>query len=210
MMFTKTAIVCRATKRVASADLVTKGRMHIDMLSGNPAFPELQSALPPLAAACDKLDAADQVYVFNKGRSDLIGRDFAHQEVVRLIGLLAANVQGMSRGDHELVNSTGFAIKRKRQPSQIPAAPGKLRTRYSPFLGCVELLWAAVKYRFAYQVWINMGDTNNARDWHVIATTTKNHFLVTDLPERNCSFRIVALGVLGDSPSSNVITAKAA
>lgn len=210
-MYTRTATICHGTKRVPSPALVEKGRTHVAMMSANPAFTDPRPTLQEVAAACDALEAASQVYEFNKGRLDLVARNAAHARLRLLIISLAAYVQATCGSDASTIRSAGFAIKRKRGPSAPVTAPDDMRARRSILPGGIDLRWGGVKGKKLYAVYINQGDPGRPEDWSKLLQTTKNYCTVTELvTDKPYTFRVAALGVLGEGPVSDIATAKAA
>jgi len=210
-MYTRTATICHGTKRVPSPALVEKGRTHVALMSANPAFPDPRPTLQEVATACDELDAASQVYEFNKGRLDLVARNAAHARLRLLIIGLAAYVQATCGSDASTIRSAGFEIKRKRAPSQPMTAPGDVRAKRAELPGCIDLRWGAVKGRRLYEVQICTGDPSQATCWALLFQTSKNHCTVPHLTsDRPYTFRVHAIGVLGAGPMSDIATAKAA
>ncbi|MBK8498959.1 MAG: fibronectin type III domain-containing protein [Flavobacteriales bacterium] len=208
-MIQNTLTVVFGTKRLPADQLVAKGRNHVHMIMGNPRFPELQTLLPPLATACDVLDAADQHYRFNRGRVDRVKRNKAQALVVMLINRLGNGVRVYSHNDREAILSAGFTAKRKRQPSQPMPAPPRLRATPTEHTGTVRLNWGGVRNKRAYRIEFNLGDISDAVGWKDLLDTGRNHCIIPHLPPGAfCSFRVSAIGALGPGPVSDVATVK--
>ncbi|MBK6753425.1 MAG: hypothetical protein IPG69_07460 [Flavobacteriales bacterium] len=135
------SIVRLDTKRLPAGEMVTRGRNHVRLLTGDPVFAGLQYMLPDLEDACDELDAPNRVYQFNRGRQDLVLRNSAYDRLKWKIRELAGMVQSLSHGDASLIRSAGFEVRKKRQPSQAMPAPQNLRTLHTPYPGCIKLRW---------------------------------------------------------------------
>ncbi|MBK7270912.1 MAG: hypothetical protein IPI07_15850 [Flavobacteriales bacterium] len=75
--------------RVTATALVEKGRNHVTMMTGNPAFlapnPTPEPSLVALTDACNALDAANQAYAFNKGKLEKEARDLAYENLKVII-----------------------------------------------------------------------------------------------------------------------------
>ncbi|MEO8589556.1 MAG: fibronectin type III domain-containing protein [Flavobacteriales bacterium] len=210
-MYTSTPLVCHGTKRLSAAELVVRGRNHVSTMTGNPAFPHPLPSLAEVAAACDELDHASQVFEFNRGRMDLSTRNLAHERLRRLIICLAGYVQGHCRGDRSIVRSAGFVTKHKRSASMPMAIPGGVRAERADHPGCIDLRWDAVKGRKMYTIQFTDGDPSNEEGWRQLTLTSKNHFTATGLEsDRAYTFRILAFGALGYGPPSDISIAKAA
>ena len=209
-MYTRYALVCRGTKGLSAVELVNKGRLHVTHLTDNPAFPDPMPSLVEIDEACDTLERASQVFEFNRGRVDKITRDDASTHLVQLLRRLAGYVQATCNGDHLLVRSTGFEVKKSRQPSEPMSAPLSVVAHRSVFPGQIDLRWSAVRNRRSYRVWITDGDPNDPTLWRVLGHTSRNHLNVEGLPSDVVhTFRVEAFGVLGYSPLSDIAAAKA-
>lgn len=202
-------IVVIGTKRVPPDKLAAKGRNHVRLLTGNPLFPELQTLLPPLAAACNEVDNVQQHYAFNRGRTDLVNRNNAQAWVVTLIRRLGAGVQTYAHGNREAILSAGFDTKRKHSRSQPMPAPPRLRARRTAYPGTVRLNWGGVRNKRSYFIEFTLGDIRDGATWRHLDSTGYNYYTATNLPsDAIVSFRITALGALGPGPVSDVATVK--
>ncbi|MBK8341574.1 MAG: fibronectin type III domain-containing protein [Flavobacteriales bacterium] len=192
------SIVRVGTKRLPAGELVTRGRNHVRLLTGNPDFAGLQHMLPELEVACEELDLANRVYEFNKGRQDLFLRDSAYEELRQNIRNLAGMVQSLSHGDASLIRSAGFEVRKKRQPSQPMPAPQNLRTLHTRYPGCIELRWNGVKNRRIYKVFMTEGDPAQLENYEMIKVTARNYFTIEHLASGSTyTFRVVATGRTG-------------
>jgi hypothetical protein len=197
------------TKRLPPAELVERGRLHVSMLTGNPQFPDPNNLIPQLAEACDVLDRSSQLATFNRGRYDIITRNSDYARVTFLIRQVGGLVSANAGGSVELITSTGFEVKTKRQPSQPLPAPARVVAKRTPFPGCIELRWSAVRNRRLYEVQIQ--DPARPDGWKPLAQISRNHLTIEHLQSNVVhTFRVVAIGALGASPVSGIATAKAA
>ena len=202
-------IVTKGTKRMQPADLVSTARNHVRLISGNPAYPELQARLPAIILACHDLEQADVHYQFNKGRVDLVKRDAAFRRLRRLIDELGAAMQAYARNDRELIVGAGFDVKQKRQPSQPMTAPPRLTATCTAYAGHIRLNWGAVKNRYLYAVWYTTGDPNDPASWKLLLQLSKHYHTAEHLTSDVVYFfRVSAIGVLGEGPMSDVASAK--
>lgn len=204
-------IVVNGTKRLPAADLVTKGRNHVRLISGNPAYPDLQSYLPPIVLACHTLEKAEIHYQFNKGRVDRVTRNTAYRKLRLLIDGLGAALQAYAHNDRELIVGAGFGVKQKRQPSQPMTAPPELRAWCTDYPGCIKLHWGRVKNKRMYHLWYATGDPNDPDAWQLLAIVSPNHYTAEQLASDVVHyFRVSALGALGEGPWSDLASAKPA
>ncbi len=199
------------TKRMPPAELLVQGRNHYEQIAGAPVFTALHPWLPDLKAACDRLHAALLAFANNPGPRELSHRNQAYTELKNEITRFGAGVQSCSNGDPFIIGAAGFAVKLKRQASQPMPAPVRVVARRTGFPGNIQVRWGAVKNRYIYNVWYTKSDPTIAEDWQLLTATTKNHCLAEGLEsDQVYTFRVVAIGVLGESPMSDIATAKAA
>ncbi|MEO8068115.1 MAG: fibronectin type III domain-containing protein [Flavobacteriales bacterium] len=208
-MPTKVQTIVRGTKRLSGTALVVKGRNHVRMISGNPAYPELQALMPPLAAECDMLDAVSVRYEFNKGRIDLATRNASILRMRLLIDQLAGTVTTYAHDSVAYILGTGFDVKGKRSPSQPMAAPANLRAKPTAYPGRIDLRWGGVRNKIIYIIEHAISDPNNPDSWQRLHATSSNYCSAINLQSDVVySFRLRAVGVLGAGPLSDVATAK--
>jgi hypothetical protein len=198
-------------KRLPAVDLVARGRMHVEKMQGNPVFPDPTPGLAEVTAACDLLETRDMVYRFNRGRGDLLLMRSAYANLYHQIRCLAAYVQAVSHSDPRLMVQAGFFPRMKRQPPQPMPAPQWVRSIRTMKTGQVHLLWAGVKGRRSYQVWMNASSDGAESGWQRCAVTSKNQITLDGLPSREgFSFPVEAIGAYGVGPASPVCRVMAA
>ncbi len=203
--------VVRGTKRLSAAALVSKGRNHVRMISGNPAYPELQVFMAPLAAECDTLDAVSMYHAFNKGRIELEGRNKGMAVVCRLIDQLAGAVTTHANNDLIYIIGTGFDVKQKGGTSKPLPAPANMRATRTAYPGVIKLQWGGVPNRIIYIIEYATSDPGLPDSWQRLDSTTLVSYDAVNLQsDIHYFFRVRAVGVAGVSPVSDLATAKAA
>lgn len=197
--------------RVGFEALVDKTRTNVSKLTGNAAFPTPIPALATVTTATDRLDAAVQAYEFSRSRLDKQERDIAYAELKGLRRDLGGYVQTVSNGDPELITSAGFEMVASPKPKGILPAPKDVLALVRAFPGSLELRFAGVRGRLAYQIHMCEGDPLDEKNWRLHATTGKNRYQFDGLESgKNYFFRVEALGAAGVSPVSDIASAKAA
>ena len=208
-------IVKPGLSRVTATALVEKGRNHVTMMTANPAFlapnPVPNPKLAEVAAVCDKLDLANQAYAFNKGKVEKETRDLAYEELKVVIRNLGNYVQLASEGEKELVLSAGFDVVRSPKQAGIPTVPSDVRAEATKVQGQIEVRWGASKGHRLYKLQQTEGDPTLETGWELIAETGKVRFVVNGLDRfKTYSFRVVAVGTVGNSIASDAASATAA
>lgn len=195
---------------ITSNGLVLKGRNHVVMLTGNITYASLASSLPPITAACDALDAANQEVLFNGGK---IAFEDRREKEVTLRGLLTTlgeQVQVISAGDKAKILSAGFEVRKTPEPITKLEQPQDLRARLSGFTGTVSLDWEVVPGTKYYQVWMCQGDPTTGT-WEMVGVSGKSRHTVDNLtPGTFYSFRVNAVGARTESILSDTATLMAA
>lgn len=206
-----TFIVRLGTTRITPTALVEKGRNHVTMLTGNAAFPTPTPTTAALTTACDALDAANQAYDFNRGKTEKETRDVAFAVLMDLIRELAGYVQAHCNNEKDLILSTGFDVRRLSSPlGQLPP-PANVRALVTPFPGRLDLRWNGVRGRQIYAVYMTAIDPLDPAGWALLTQTSKNRYTVEGLTSNTVyTFRLQTFGAAGISPMSDVASAKAA
>ncbi|MCB9163931.1 MAG: fibronectin type III domain-containing protein [Flavobacteriales bacterium] len=201
--------------RVTARLLVEKGRNSSKMMANNPAFlapnPLPNPTLAQVDAACDKLEAANDAYGFNRGKVEKGARDQAFEDLKLIYRNLGSYVQIASDGDKEIILSAGFDTMKLPQPvGELPAV-GDVRATATKYHGTIEVRWNGVKNRRLYKLYISSGDPSLETGWELLAETGKNRFVAEGLERfKTYSFRVEAIGPLGASPMSDHASATAA
>lgn len=199
------------TTRITPTALVEKGRNHVTMLTGNAAFPTPTPTMAALTAACDALDAANQAYDFNRGKTEKESRDVAFTALMDLVRELAGYVQANCNNEKDLILSTGFDVRRIAAPLGELPPPANVRALVTPFPGRLEVRWAGVPGRRLYSLYMTDKDPLDPLSWKLLTQTSKNRFTVEDLVSNTVyTFRLQTIATAGVSPMSDIASAKAA
>lgn len=192
--------------------LVAKADYVIDMLTANAAtFPAPSPALAVLTtemnALRDAISAATE------------GGKAAHQakrdQSVKLRDLLKAEadyVANIAQGDARKILDGGFDVRSARTPSVLPSAPRGLEARLTGITTTVSLDWATQHEVRLYHVYMTSQDPASANAvWTLVGTSTKTRHVIADLESyRAYWFKVTAINVVGESPASDVLMARAA
>ena len=206
-----TFIVRLGISGITPTALVEKGRNHVKMLTGNLAFVTPTPTLAAITAACNTLDAANQAYDFNRGKTEKEARDVAFEVLKELIRELAGYIQANCNNEKELIISAGFDVRRLAEPLGPLPAPGNVRALVTPYPGRLDLRWNGVRGRLIYTIEMTATDPLVPAGWAPLTQTSKNRYSVEDLNSNTVySFRITTVGAEGLSPVSDIATAKAA
>lgn len=77
--------------------------------------------------------------------------------------------------------------------------------------GCEDLLWKPVEDARMYQVYMNEGDPEDPSKWKMVTVSSRTRNRVSGLlPGKFYSFRVTALGRIGEGPASDIVSGLAA
>ena len=156
----------------------------------------------------DKLATANAK---SRAIADIAIRNAQASVLNNLLVNLARYVNNVCAGDVDKAVSSGFVLAKRPEPSTHLEPPTKLAARVSDFEGCVDLNWKRVEDARMYQVYINDTDPGDPAKWSMVAVSSRTRTRITDLlPGKFYSFRVTALGRIGEGPASDVVSGRAA
>ncbi|MBP6310885.1 MAG: fibronectin type III domain-containing protein [Flavobacteriales bacterium] len=193
-----------AVSLIAKAEYVEgKMKTNLNFATPNPAITEVTAAREALVTAVAQAES--------RSFADLAVRNAQTVVLRTLLVNLARYVNNVALGDVDKAVSSGFEPAKKPEPSTHLDPPVKLEARVSDFEGSVDLLWKRVEDARMYQVYINDGDPSDATKWSMVAVSSRTRTRITDLvPGKFYSFRVTALGRIGEGPASDVVSGRAA
>ena len=169
----------------------------------NPTIASVTAAREALVVAVAKAES--------RATAEIAVRNELSSSLRVLLVNLARYVNNVAEGDVDKAVSSGFEPAKKPEPSTHLDAPVKLETRMSAFEGCVDLLWKRVEDARMYQVYINAGDPQDATKWTMSTVSSRTSTRIAGLePGKFYSFRVTALGRIGEGPASDVVSGRAA
>ena len=185
---------------LTSSGTLERSRNHYTMLLDNVHYPTLQTQLPALDTANDKLEAANAAVLFNGGKIAYEDRRIAVDAVVEQITNLGRQVQLISNGDKAMILSAGFEVRKNPEPRTHLDQPQDLRARNTGKEGQAELDWNSVAYAVYFQLWMTADDPTLNTGWELVSTTTKSRAFVEGLEfGKTYTFRVKAVGTRTES-----------
>jgi hypothetical protein len=101
-------------------------------------------------------------------------------------------------------------VKRK-EPIEKLDPPAKFEASQGAIQGQVDMRWKKVRGARMYIVYICDGDPANGGTWKNAGMSSRGRFTATGLvTDKAYAFRTSAVGVIGEGPVSETVTAKAA
>lgn len=203
-------LIKAGTSGLNAKALIAKSQYVEGMMTSNANFPTPNPTIASLTAARVALVAA-VAQAESRAIADIAVRNQLAVDLRILLVNLARYVNNVSAGDVDKAVSSGFDPAKKPEPSTHLDPPAKLEARVSAFEGCVDLGWKRVEDARMYQVYMNAGDPSDAKLWEMVAVSSRTRTRITDLvPGKFYSFRVTALGRIGEGPASDVVSGRAA
>lgn len=203
-------IVKAGLQGLKASDLVDKSA-HVEAeMAGNANFATPTPSLTEIAAARTALSAA--LTAAQSRASAAIATKNATAKTLRsLLVKLARYVNSVAGGDVEKAVTSGFELAKKPDPIDKLEAPSNFEASTGAIAGQVDLRWKGVRGGRLYDVYICDGDPTSTGVWTKAGMTSKARFTVKGLIRHKAySFRVTALGAVGEGPASEIVTAEAA
>lgn len=197
------------TEGLNPEQVLEQGRAHITALTGNPDFATPVPTLAQQTTDCDDLEKANIAVSNNGGKQDRLAQAAAVRKVKENIKMLAGYVQAESAGDPIKIASAAFETRKLPQPPSPMNAPPNLRLTITTMPGELKARWGGVKDKRIYRLEVNESDPLVPANWKPLVMTSRNYYLLTGLESHKpYSVRVLAVGVLGIGPWSDVATTK--
>ncbi|MBK6342910.1 MAG: fibronectin type III domain-containing protein [Flavobacteriales bacterium] len=202
-------LIKAGTSRLNAEGLIAKSEYVEGMMTSNANFPTPNPTIASLTAAREALVTA-VANANSRAIADIAVRNTLAVELRILLVNLARYVNNVAAGDVDKAVSSGFELAKKPEPTTHLDPPVRLEARVSDFEGCVDLSWKRVEDARMYQVYVTEGDPATGT-WEMVAVSSRTRTRVTDLtPGKFYSFRVTALGRIGEGPASDVVSGRAA
>ncbi|MBL7981551.1 MAG: fibronectin type III domain-containing protein [Flavobacteriales bacterium] len=191
--------------------LIAKAEYVEGMMASNANFPTPNPSIATVTAAREALVAA-VAQAESRAIADIAVRNALTSVLREHLVNLARYVNNVAGGDVEKALSSGFELAKRPEPSTKLEAPMGLEVRLSDFEGCLNLNWKPVEDARMYQVYMCEGDPSDPKAvWTVVAVSSRTRTRISELtPGQFYSFRVTALGRVGEGPASEVSGRRAA
>lgn len=203
-------LIKAGTSKLNASGLIAKAEYVEGKMTGNANFPTPNPAIADVKAAREALVTA-VAQATSRATADIAVRNEFSAVLRTLLVNLARYVNNVAGGDVDKAVSSGFELAAKPEPSTHLDAPKKLDVRVSAFVGCVDLAWKPVEDARMYQVYMNDGDPQDPSMWKMVLVSSRTRARVAGLvPGKFYSFRVTALGRIGEGPASDIVSGRAA
>lgn len=203
-------IVKAGLEKLKPADLVGKSEHIEGAMTGNANFATPTPSVAQLTAARTALVAA--IAAAESGaHAAIASKNAAAKNLATLITKMSRYVNSVAAGDVDKAVSSGFELAKQPDPIDHLNAPTKFEGRTAAIAGQVDLRWKSVYGARVYFVYMSETDPNAGGTWKNIGVSSKGRFVAKGLKtDQFYSFRVTAVGVVGEGPVSEMVTAKAA
>ncbi len=203
-------IVKAGLEGLKASDLVGKSAHVEGEMTGNANFATPTPSLVDVAAARTALSTA--IIAAQSGAHAAIAtKNDAAKTLATMLVKLARYVNSVAGGDVDKAVSSGFDLAKTPDPIDKLEAPTNLQGTTGAIASEVDLRWKGVRGGRLYQVYICDGDPTTDGKWTIAGLCSKARFTVKDLiTDKKYSFKVTALGKVGEGPESEVVMAKAA
>ncbi len=198
-------IVKAGLKSAKPADLVGKSEYIEAGMTGNANFPTPSPKVTDLTDARTALVAAI-AEAQGGAHAAIATKNAAARTLAQLLTKMARYVNSVAAGDVEKAVSSGFELAKRPDPIDHLDAPTQFEGRTAAIAGQVDLRWKGVHGARMYFVYIEENGV-----WKSIGMVSKARFTAAGLiTDKQYSFRVAAVGRIGEGPVSQEVTAKAA
>lgn len=176
-------------------------RAHLvhDSMASSSNFPNATNELVAMDNANDLLEQAYQDSR-DGGKTKVATMHLRNDEMLKNVVVLAGIVQSVSKGDAEIIRSSGFDVRNTAGASGLPSQPQGVKVATSPYPGQALINWKPVGGARSYS--IEKSD-DGLTGWVVCGTSTRSKATVDGLRSMtNVWFCVTAIGIVGQSPAS--------
>ncbi len=182
----------------------------ISSLSTSGSFHTPQSLLSELTMKLKLLETSIELSEFGDKRA-VAARKLCEKELERVMRQVAVFVEHASKGNVELIKSSGFEVRSANNRAMPMKAPDEVKLKRLEVQGAVFLNWKPVSNSKNYLVQMCAKAPNKKTNWLTTGYSTKSRFVVESLtPGSSYWFRIMAIGASGIGPPSEVKSIMAA
>lgn len=176
-------------------------------LDGNEHFPAPDPSVAEIEAAVKALDGAHKD-AMDGGKSKTVTMHDREGDLDDIMVRVGAYVQNTSKGDREIILSSGLEVRNTPSQSHPAEAPENLSGKPGTDEGEVILSWEAVDSARAYTAQVS---TDGGATWTACGVSTKGRLTVGGLASGSKPlFRVAAIGPLGQGPWSDAAQGKVA
>ena len=157
-------------KKFSDDKLKFMGTTVLEMMTGNPHFPDIQPKLDNLKTDTDNYSASLNNLI-NGGRMETLVKNNCRKQLESTLGELAEYVQLTSQGDAGIILSSGFHMHKKHEAVGVLPQPDSFRVRMGNAHGSVVLSCDVIANTKVYLFEYTLAPVNKDSVWIQIAST---------------------------------------
>ena len=170
----------------------------VEQMTGNEYFPDPRPGLNVIKAAAEAMQSAYNNAKQKVGADAQQKLEQQRKNLIALIGELRSYVNWVAKGNEVIIRSSGMQVTKTPARSPVPL-PVSLYAEFSNVAGTILLKWKASKNAKAYMVWYTT-TPDDPESWKFVNTVSEKQILVSSLSTgQRYWFRVVAVGVRGNS-----------
>ncbi len=203
-------IIKAGTSKLKPAELVGKSEHIENSMTGNANFANPVPTVAELTTAREKLVAAI-ADAQSGAHAAIASKNIAATTLSQLLVRMSRYVNSVAAGDVTKAVSSGFELAKKPDPIDQLEAPTNFEGRTATIAGQVDLRWKGVYGARMYFVYVCVGDPTNGGTWKNVGMCSRGRYVVSGLiTDKLYTFRVTAIGRVGEGPVSEMVTVKAA
>ena len=176
---------------------------NANFLTPSPAITDLKTARLALVVAITS--------AMSGAHAAIAIKNDAAKTLSNMLVKLARYVNSVAGGDVDMAVSSGFELAKMPDPTDRLDAPTKFEGAPGAKATHVALRWKGVRGARMYQTYICDGELTAAAKWNPAGMSTKARITVSGLvTDKMYSFRVAAVGVIGEGLLSDTVSVKAA
>lgn len=154
--------------------------------------PDVPELLDAISTFSDTLAAAE-----NGGRQQIIEKNAARKELVRVLRELGNWITMIAKGDEKILASCGYDLYGKRSAAVAITAPQIVKVISRSHPGEVEIVISGVKGKLTYSYEYTLDPLAENSVWHDEPETLRRHIIRGLQSGKKYWFRVAAIGPRG-------------
>lgn len=188
-------------------DKLSRGRIVLQHMSGNPHFVNPEPSMAELQAACDELSEACQK-AEDRGRIAILRKQMAVDRMDQYLTRLAGYANSTALGESSKLMSSGFELVKSPQPRNTIEAPVKFGSMRTFMPGEIKLRWKCVPGALIYELETVISEE---RGWERLLMTSNPRVTLNELvPNSWHVFRVRAIGTKATGPYGQTLYTRSA
>jgi hypothetical protein len=172
----------------------------LNKLKDNPHFPIPQPHIEEVKVLADALGEI----LTKKKAIPVETRKRAQQKLCKALSKLAMWVFVVSKGNADIILTTGFDVRKRRSTASLRPAPQLKRSLKLAKAGCIKLMWRADVLTLVYNVYLS--DDDNPEQRKKVASSTKSSAIISGLESgKRYRLQVSCINSAGEGPLSNAI-----